>query len=229
MLCQICHKNTATIHIKEFVNGQQKSLNICAECAAVNSHDNDLFAGFNIAELFMDIGNGNKIVGKKDNGNPEIIPLGEEHLKQINDFTNNLFSKKVENDDSVTNDSVKQHADEVDEIMAILDDIECENCHWKLSKFKVQRQLGCEKCYDSFRKVIDESLNDMHLCCEHLGKSPKSVKNLANNEKMTSYERNAILTHISKLQIKMGKYVKLEDYEAAAVIRDEIKKLKNKL
>ena len=229
MLCQICHKNTATIHIKEFINGQQKSLNICAECAAVNSQDNDLFSGFNIAELFMDISKGNKLVTKKDNGNPEIIPLGEEQLRQINDFANNLLSKKLETDDTVVNETSQQQADEVDEIMAILDDIECENCHWKLSKFKVQRQLGCEKCYESFRKVINESLNDMHFCCEHLGKTPKSIKKFFDSEKISPHERNAILTHISKLQVKMNKYVKLEDYEAAAVIRDEIKKLKMKL
>ncbi|MDD3153222.1 MAG: UvrB/UvrC motif-containing protein [Victivallaceae bacterium] len=33
MLCDICKKNQATVHLKEIVNGNQKVLNLCAACA----------------------------------------------------------------------------------------------------------------------------------------------------------------------------------------------------
>ena len=36
MLCDICKKNEATIHIKEMHNNQWKSINLCAECAKLN-------------------------------------------------------------------------------------------------------------------------------------------------------------------------------------------------
>ena len=37
MLCDICKKNEATIHIKEMHNNKWKSINICAECAKNNA------------------------------------------------------------------------------------------------------------------------------------------------------------------------------------------------
>ncbi len=230
MLCQLCNKNTATIHIKEFINGQQKSLNICAECAAVNSQDNDLFSGFNIAELFMDINKKNKLINENSYNSPEIIPLGEEQLRQINDFANNLLNQSLEANSIANENAVeKQNSSEVDEIMAILDDIECNNCHWKLSKFKLHGQLGCSDCYNNFRKVINESLNELHFCNEHLGKIPNSGENIIDVGQITMQEHNMILKYIANLQSKMNKYVRLEDYEAAAVIRDEIKKLEKKI
>ena len=51
MLCQICHKNTATIHIQEIIDGESKTLQICAECAAGKSWSDSLLHGFNIAEM----------------------------------------------------------------------------------------------------------------------------------------------------------------------------------
>lgn len=33
MLCQICKAKPATIHIQEFVDGEKRSLHLCAECA----------------------------------------------------------------------------------------------------------------------------------------------------------------------------------------------------
>ena len=39
MLCDICKKNEATIHIKEMHHGKWTSLNLCAECAKNNNLD----------------------------------------------------------------------------------------------------------------------------------------------------------------------------------------------
>ena len=39
MLCDICKKNEATIHIKEMHNNKWTSLNLCAECAKKNNLD----------------------------------------------------------------------------------------------------------------------------------------------------------------------------------------------
>ena len=33
MLCEICKKNPATIHIQELIAGSKKSLHICVKCA----------------------------------------------------------------------------------------------------------------------------------------------------------------------------------------------------
>lgn len=34
MICQICGKNTANVHLKSIVNGRIKELYICSECAS---------------------------------------------------------------------------------------------------------------------------------------------------------------------------------------------------
>ena len=57
MLCDICKKNEATIHYKEIVGGQQKSLNICAECAQKHEKATGLnFGAFNLAEMLCNLG-----------------------------------------------------------------------------------------------------------------------------------------------------------------------------
>ena len=52
MLCDICHKNEASIHIQESVNGQKKSMHLCSSCAAAKQESEGLELGpFNLAGL----------------------------------------------------------------------------------------------------------------------------------------------------------------------------------
>ena len=55
MLCDICHKNEATIHVQEIVNGKKNTLNICAFCAAEHNIAGDDVNGFNLAEILYNI------------------------------------------------------------------------------------------------------------------------------------------------------------------------------
>ena len=56
MLCDICKKNEATIHYKEIVGGQQKSLNVCAECAQKHEKASGMnFGAFNLAEMLFNL------------------------------------------------------------------------------------------------------------------------------------------------------------------------------
>ena len=52
MLCDICKKNEATIHIQEIANGQKKVIHMCQECAATQHGEGGLdFGPFNLAEV----------------------------------------------------------------------------------------------------------------------------------------------------------------------------------
>lgn len=33
MLCEVCHKNEANVHIKKIINGEKKELHVCEKCA----------------------------------------------------------------------------------------------------------------------------------------------------------------------------------------------------
>ena len=57
MLCDICKKNEATIHIKEVHDGKISASNLCADCAAEKEKKGELGAlGFNLAEVLFNLG-----------------------------------------------------------------------------------------------------------------------------------------------------------------------------
>ncbi len=57
MLCDICKKNEATIHIKEIHNGQSHTANLCESCAAEQEKKGGLGPlGFNLAEMLHNLG-----------------------------------------------------------------------------------------------------------------------------------------------------------------------------
>ena len=63
MLCDICKKREATIHIKEVKNGKCISTNLCPECAKEKEMTGGLGAfGFNLAEVIFNVG---KMSGEK--------------------------------------------------------------------------------------------------------------------------------------------------------------------
>lgn len=51
MNCDICKKNTATIHIQEIVGGKKHSLHICEECAEKKGLNSNNINGMNVAEI----------------------------------------------------------------------------------------------------------------------------------------------------------------------------------
>lgn len=55
MLCEICKKNTATIHIQEVISNKKKSLHICPACAAEKNEDNTFLNGINLAEMLYNL------------------------------------------------------------------------------------------------------------------------------------------------------------------------------
>lgn len=57
MLCEICKKNEATVHLKEYRDNSVRLLHICMECAAKKEKESGLQAfGFNLAEVLFNIG-----------------------------------------------------------------------------------------------------------------------------------------------------------------------------
>ncbi|MBO5899938.1 MAG: hypothetical protein J6Q80_04310, partial [Lentisphaeria bacterium] len=56
MLCDICKKNEATIHIKEMHNNKWTSINLCAECAKKSEEVGSGPAGMDLAQMFLELG-----------------------------------------------------------------------------------------------------------------------------------------------------------------------------
>ena len=58
MLCNICGKNPATIHIQEIIGSEKKILHLCQECAEKRAQeDGDSLKEFNLADILFQISN----------------------------------------------------------------------------------------------------------------------------------------------------------------------------
>ena len=56
MLCQICNKNPATIHVQEIINGEKKVFHLCGECASKKAETEPILQSFNLAEMLCNLG-----------------------------------------------------------------------------------------------------------------------------------------------------------------------------
>ena len=57
MLCQICNKNPATIHVQEIINGEKKVFHLCGECASKKAETEPILQSFNLAEMLYNFTN----------------------------------------------------------------------------------------------------------------------------------------------------------------------------
>jgi protein arginine kinase activator len=98
---------------------------------------------------------------------------------------------------------------------AVSTDTTCPACGFKQADFKKSGRLGCAECYSTFSDGISGLLKNMHKGTRHTGKVPRALK-----------EGHDLQQRLQQLQQKLNDAVTAENYEEAAVIRDEIRALK---
>lgn len=89
----------------------------------------------------------------------------------------------------------------------------CPMCGYSFSDYANTGLLGCSKCYETFEDKIAPALKKLHGKSMHLQKEAKKAKPKNKAE---------------KLQLELEEAIKKEEYEKAAVLRDEIKELKKR-
>src|SRR5690242_9620069 len=97
-------------------------------------------------------------------------------------------------------------------------DLKCPHCGFTQADFKKAGRLGCSECYDTFAEGLEGLLKSMHKGIKHVGKVPQSLQ-----------QGRDLSEKLKSLQKKLDKAVADEDFETAAVVRDEIKTTKEKL
>lgn len=85
-------------------------------------------------------------------------------------------------------------------------DITCDKCGMTLQKFEEIQRVGCENDYDLF--ALGSILKDYHNSDQHIGKIPSNHKQ-----------------QIEDLKSALNAAIIVEDFEEAAKLRDEIRKL----
>lgn len=94
----------------------------------------------------------------------------------------------------------------------------CPVCGFTHADFKKTGRLGCSSCYETFGDGLGSLLKAMHKGTEHVGKIPERAQRaLKLSDRMRTLNEN------------LQKAVAEENYETAASLRDEIKKLEDEL
>lgn len=94
----------------------------------------------------------------------------------------------------------------------------CPNCGMSFEKFRETGRLGCANCYEAFKGKMIPLIRRIHGNIEHNGKIPRRAGG------MLKVKRS-----IEKLREELKLAVNHEEYEKAAKLRDEIKKLEAKM
>lgn len=92
-------------------------------------------------------------------------------------------------------------------------ELTCSRCKTKLKDLQETRRVGCQNCYEVFHKEIDKILLKIS------GENSETTREvIVNNE-----------DKISIMNLELIEAIKIENYELAAKLRDEIKELESKL
>ena len=106
-------------------------------------------------------------------------------------------------------DQFKHKTNEVNELeMSLV----CPECLTNLTEFKLTWRLGCPMCYTIFAEQIEDFCLKVHSTKSH---------SVSRDFKLSFSEYG-----LQELQRRLDDAVKSEDYELAAKLRDEIKRIK---
>ncbi len=92
--------------------------------------------------------------------------------------------------------------------------LKCPACGFTQADFKKAGRLGCPECYQTFAEPLEGLLKTMHKGTRHVGKIPESLR-----------QGRDLSDRLKNLQKKLSQAIEAEDFEEAAVLRDEIKQI----
>lgn len=96
-------------------------------------------------------------------------------------------------------------------------ELKCPRCGFTQADFKKAGRLGCPDCYQTFAEGLEGLLKTMHKGTRHVGKVPEPLRRSQDLKK-----------RLAQLQQQLAKAIEAENFEQAAVLRDEIKQLNAK-
>jgi protein arginine kinase activator len=94
----------------------------------------------------------------------------------------------------------------------------CPVCGFTQADFKKTGRLGCSECYTTFADGLAAMLSNMHKGTVHVGKAPGNRA-----------QKRELAVKIKTLQATLDDAVAQEQYEKAANLRDEIRKIETEI
>ena len=96
--------------------------------------------------------------------------------------------------------------------------VECDFCGYTQTEFKKTGRLGCSHCYEIFEEGLEQVFKTMHRGVRHTGKVPEKLRS---SKELQDRSRD--------LQTRLELAVEQEDFEQAAVLRDELKVVRDEI
>lgn len=117
--------------------------------------------------------------------------------------------------DSPLNIFISQSDDQVSEEKDKVAEKACESCGSTYKEFQESRRLGCPQCYFTFEQELGSLLRRVQGSQVHVGKGPREKRtNLTTTE-----------SRLKELRKLLEESVRQEEFERAAMLRDEIRVL----
>ena len=116
----------------------------------------------------------------------------------------------------------RKKAEPYDEKLKLM---ECPTCHKKYGDFLADGAFGCSDCYEAFSPSIDQMILSMQGADSHTGKRPLSYRDRIESGADVTEEMLTPEEEAEMLKIRLQEAVYAEDYEQAAVLRDQLKAL----
>lgn len=98
------------------------------------------------------------------------------------------------------------------------DIIRCAYCGLSIERYRNSLFLGCSGCYESFDKQIVSDLRRLHGSTQHIGKVPARFRERIDRQR-----------RIDQIQRELERAIEEENFEKAAILRDQIRSLKEQL
>ncbi len=95
---------------------------------------------------------------------------------------------------------------------------DCDFCGYTQAEFKKTGRLGCSHCYEVFEEGLEQVFKTMHRGVRHTGKVPEKLRS---SKELQDRSRD--------LQSRLDEAVSREDFEQAAVLRDELKVVQSEI
>lgn len=96
----------------------------------------------------------------------------------------------------------------------------CSLCASTFEDILSMGKVGCPKCYDTFREELKSTIRSIHGSAKHVGLKPSETQTAPVFEAKDE---------LSTLQTALEQAIRTENYEEAASLRDEIRKLKGEI
>lgn len=93
----------------------------------------------------------------------------------------------------------------------------CNTCKMSYDEFKKTGKVGCADCYKTYGEKLTPLIKRLQGNVQYNGKIPERI-----------YSKVKVSREIRKLKEQLNICIKNEEYEKAAQIRDEIKKMQSK-